>query len=128
MSLARLVYYSAVIGGWAAFVGWLVSALTMNPEGRLNTVLICALVGAAIGAGLNMVAGMANGQWKQQLKRVVPGLLGGFVGGAVGSFIGDVLYRIGDSDTGPLAGRSWARASGWSRACTTARPPNSATA
>ena len=32
MSLKRLVYYSAVIGGWSAFVGWLISEILLNPK------------------------------------------------------------------------------------------------
>jgi pSer/pThr/pTyr-binding forkhead associated (FHA) protein len=98
MSLKRLIYYSAIIGGWSAFVGWLVSELLLNrgeaSGGWLIVALTCAIVGAAIGAGLNLVAGMVNGQWKQQIKRVVPGLIAGGVGGAIGGFLGDVLVGI----------------------------------
>ena len=98
MSLKRLIYYSAIIGGWSAFVGWLVSELLINrgdaSSSRLSVALTCALVGAAIGAGLNLVAGMVNGQWKQQIKRVVPGLIAGGVGGFVGGFLGDVLVAV----------------------------------
>ena len=96
MSLNRLIYYSAIIGGWSAFLGWMVSEVVLGRMGegggRVVVILSCALVGAAIGAGLNLVAGMANGRLKEQIKRVVPGLLAGGVGGAVGGFIGDVLY------------------------------------
>ena len=95
MSLNRLIYYSAIIGGWSAFLGWMVSEfLTRRPRrgGRTGVIVMCALVGGAIGEGLNLVAGMANGQWKQQIKRVVPGLIAGGVGGAVGGFLGDILF------------------------------------
>jgi hypothetical protein len=55
MSLKRLIYYSAIIGGWSAFVGWLVSELLINRGegggGRFSVALTCAIVGAAIGAG-----------------------------------------------------------------------------
>lgn len=95
MSLKRLVYYSAVIGGWSAFVGWLISEVLLSQGqtgGRLRVVLTCAMAGAAIGGGLNLVAGMANAQWKQQVKRLGPGLIAGGIGGAVGGFVGDILY------------------------------------
>ncbi len=96
MSLNRLIYYSAIIGGWSAFLGWLVSEFILSRSssegGRLFVILSCGLVGAAIGMGLNLVAGMANAQWKQQIKRVVPGLLAGGIGGAVGGFLGDILF------------------------------------
>ena len=95
MSLGRLVYYSAIIGGWSALLGWLVSELTLSPgEGHLSVALTCALVGAAIGMGLNLLAGMANARFTQQLKRAVPGLLAGGLGGAVGGFLGNVLFSV----------------------------------
>jgi FHA domain len=95
MSLKRLIYYSAIIGGWSALLGWMVSEFSLNPDGgRLSTTLTCALVGAAIGMGLNLVAGMANARLTQQLKRVLPGLLAGGVGGAVGGYLGDILVAL----------------------------------
>ena len=30
MSLNRLIYYSAVIGGWSAFLGWMVSEYLLS--------------------------------------------------------------------------------------------------
>ncbi len=95
MSLGRLVYYSAIIGGWSALLGWLVSELLLSPgEGHLSVALTCALVGAAIGMGLNLLAGMANARFIQQLKRAVPGLVAGGLGGAVGGFLGNVLFSL----------------------------------
>jgi pSer/pThr/pTyr-binding forkhead associated (FHA) protein len=96
MSLSRLVYYSAVIGGWAAFAAWLVAELLIlrgnRGGGTMQVVVIAALVGGAIGAGLNVVAGAANAQWKEMLRRALPGLLGGAAGGAVGGLLGNLLY------------------------------------
>jgi hypothetical protein len=100
MSLNRLIYYSAIIGGWAALVACLISEFVVKRPGwlgggGLEEAVAAALVGAAVGAGLNLVAGAANTQWRQQLKRLGPGLLLGGVGGAVGSLIGLFLYRNG---------------------------------
>ena len=97
MSLNRLIYYSAIIGGWSAFLGWMISEYLLNrgggPDGgRLAVAMTCALVGGAIGTGLNLVAGMANAQWKQQIKRVLPGFIAGGLGGAIGGFLGDILF------------------------------------
>ncbi len=95
MSLGRLIYYSAMIGGWSALVGWLISEITLSPgQGNLSVAATCALVGAAIGMGLNLLAGMANARLGQQLKRAVPGLLAGGVGGAVGGFLGNILVSL----------------------------------
>ncbi|HVX64514.1 MAG TPA: FHA domain-containing protein [Pirellulales bacterium] len=99
MSLARLVYYSALIGGWAALAGWALAELLFfrsgNPLGRVSVAAIGAMVGGAIGAGLAVVAGMANGRWQDFVRRGLPGLLGGALGGAAGSLLGDVLYSLG---------------------------------
>lgn len=96
MSLLRLVYYGAVIGGWSAFLGWMVAELVLGAgdpdQGWLGVVVTCAVVGAAIGAGLNLLAGMANAMWKQQLRRVVAGLVFGGLGGIIGGALGELLY------------------------------------
>src|SRR5262245_46266669 len=100
MSLARLVYYSAIIGGWSAFVGWLLCEPFFPKSGGdtgfwkllLSGTLMSAVVGAGIGGGLSQVAGLANLQWKEQLKRLPVGLLGGFLGGLLGGLISNLLY------------------------------------
>ena len=56
MSLARLVYYSAVLGGWAAFVAWMVAEAVILGRLPLEVVLTAAAVGAAIGCGVNVAA------------------------------------------------------------------------
>ncbi len=33
MSLNRLIYYSAIIGGWSAFLGWMVAEYLLNLGG-----------------------------------------------------------------------------------------------
>ena len=97
MSLKRLIYYSAIVGGWSAFFGWLVAELLLNrgrsDGGLLSVVLTCGLVGAAIGAGLNLLAGAVGGRLGGQLGRVVPGLVAGGVGGAIGGLLGNILYE-----------------------------------
>ena len=95
MSLKRLIYYGAVIGGWSAFFGWLATEILLNrggANGRVGVALTCALVGGAISAGLNLVAGMVNAQWKQQLMGALRGLVLGGMGGALGGYLGDVLF------------------------------------
>jgi hypothetical protein len=96
MSLYRFIYYSAVVGGWAAFLAWwLAETLFCHSApsmGEKKTIAMVALVGAAMGAGLNLVAGMSNGQWKRQLARVLPGLVTGGIGGAFGVWFGNALF------------------------------------
>jgi len=99
MSLIRLVYYSGIIGGWAALFGWILAEWLYYRNGMAEGVgelaVVGGLVGAAIGLGLNVVAGMANGQWKQLVFRAVPGLAAGALAGAVGTAVGEALLRFG---------------------------------
>src|SRR6516165_10294490 len=96
MSFHRLIYYSAFVGGWAAFVGWLISEIFFlrrsESPGTLSLLLSTGFVGGAIAGGLGILAGAANGQWKQNLYRLWLGLGGGFVGGALSGGIGALLY------------------------------------
>ena len=96
MSLSRFIYYSAVAGGWAAFLAWLAAEMLFLGSGRLagaaEAVLTAAMVGAAIGAGLHVVSGMANPQRARRLRRLLPGLVGGGMGGAIGGLLGELVY------------------------------------
>jgi hypothetical protein len=107
MSLQRLIYYSAMISAWAAFLGWGVSewitsaakvdpAVTSRAAGVFLRFMLMAAtagtIGAAIGLGLNVLGGMANGQWLQLIRRALPGLLCGCAGGVAGGLVGGVMY------------------------------------
>jgi len=95
MSLVRMAYYCAVIGGWSAFFAWILCEylfLSRGGDGTWQVVCAAAIVGAAIGAGLNAVAGMSNGSVVQTVLRLGPGLVGGGIGGAVGGLLGNVLF------------------------------------
>lgn len=95
MSLYRFVYYSAVVGGWAAFLAWMVAqrpVLGSSWPGIVKTTVVGALVGAAVSAGLNLVSGMTNAQWKRLLKRLPSGLIGGGIGGAIGGLLGELMF------------------------------------
>jgi hypothetical protein len=95
MSLIRFVYYSAVVGGWAALLAWMIAeALVLGRAlpGTLEVAIVGALIGAAIGGGLNLLAGRANARWTQLLRRLTAGFIGGLLGGAIGGTLGDLLY------------------------------------
>ena len=98
MSFYRLIFYHAMLGGWAAFAGWLVSeALLLQRSDSLGTLpifLTAAFVGAAIGAGIAMVGAVANGNFKGVFARFAFCLAGGFAGGALGGLIGNVIYSV----------------------------------
>jgi len=124
MSLYRFVYYSAVIGGWTAFLAWMVAEvfildaawvvalarffslvlfLETVPVGIVQTAVVAGVVGASIATGLCVLAGLANAQWKRQKKRLPAAILGGAIGGIFGGAIGQVLYD----------GLGFSRAFGW---------------
>ncbi|NQT36200.1 MAG: FHA domain-containing protein, partial [Planctomycetes bacterium] len=98
MSLKRFVYYSAIIGGWTAWIAWLLVEMLVlrgqGSQGTLAVVLAAAIVGASIGGGLAVVSSMTNPHWNQRLKRALPGLIGGAVGGAIGGFMGEVVHGL----------------------------------
>src|SRR5579871_748459 len=100
MSFHRLIFYSAVIGGWAALIGWLIGELVFLRRGGANevgfaaTILTSAFVGAVIAGGLNLLAGAANGQWKRQLPRALAGAGGGLIAGALGGLVGEAIYHL----------------------------------
>ncbi len=97
MTLARLVYYSGIFSGWAAFLGWLAGELFVlrgdaARGGWLGIALVGGLVGAAIGAGLTAASAMGERAWARMAGRMVLGAVGGGVGGLVGMLIGNAAY------------------------------------
>src|SRR5262245_60121422 len=97
MSLNRLIHYGFVIGGWSAFVGWLLGELLFGGQFSrtfLGAVLLFAFVGAAITGGLSVLPAIVNGQWQQALQRLGLGLGGGFVAGLVSGLIGNAFYGL----------------------------------
>jgi hypothetical protein len=111
VSFARLVYYSALLAGWAAFAAWAVAEALVF--GRLlpsvEPAVVGGLVGAGIGLAVNVAAALGTGGWKTLGSRAAIGGAGGVLGGAVGASIGNAVYLMGSS--GEVG---WAlRAVGW---------------
>ena len=92
--MVRLVYWSSLIGGWSAFVGWLIAELCVGSSVTSTGYLIAmiVMVASALGAGLSQTEGLLTGQWQSQLRQLWPGLLGGFVGGLAGGLLGNFLH------------------------------------
>ena len=90
MSFYRYIYICAIIGGWSAFAGWLLSEVLLPsslPDGILRVILTAAMVGGGIGQGLMLITGSGS-----LIRLIGIGLLGGILGGAVGGLIGEGLY------------------------------------
>jgi hypothetical protein len=101
MSFPRLIFYNAMLGGWAAFAGWLLSEMLFlrrsSEVGWLAILATASLVGAAVGFGLAFLGTLTTGQLRGQLGKLgfclAGGLVGGLVGGGLGYLIAEVMPR-----------------------------------
>lgn len=101
MSFMRLIYWTSLIGGWSAFVAWLITELVfgrwIDPSASsalisaILVILMTALVASAIAGGISLVS-ISNPSFLNIAKRVVPGLVGGLVAGLIGAFFGEILF------------------------------------
>jgi hypothetical protein len=116
MSFPRLIFYNAMLGGWAALVGWLLSELLFlrrtDDVGWLLLV-VTALVGAAVGGGIALLGPIANGRFQGQIGRIGLCVAGGFLGGILGGGIGGLLYVLVVDPNTSHAVRALLRALGW---------------
>jgi len=97
MSLSRLIYYSAILAGWAAFGAWAVAEfLVFNRlPSAAQAVVVGGLVGAAIGTAVNVAAALGGGGMAKLGSRAVIGGIGGGLGGSLGAILGNTLYGLG---------------------------------
>ncbi len=107
MSFYRYVYWSALAGGWAGFLVWLllerliVYLATLgrtSGEMRLwivfSVTLTAGLLGAALGGALSVVASMSQAGWGRRLRASLPGVLAGGIGGALAGMAGGLLFLL----------------------------------
>src|SRR5688572_3052416 len=97
MSFVRLVYWSALLGGWSAYLGWLLAELFLGRWANvsyLGAILMSAVIALFIGDGLSLVGTLANPSLGQILRRLGPGLACGMVGGLVGAGLGNLLFAL----------------------------------
>ena len=95
MSFRLFIYYCAVCGGWAAFLGWMLG-LKLEPgtvTGRDG--IFGMMLGVMVALGLSLVDSLWSMSWRNLgtiLLRVGVALLVGGVGGLMGGLIGSLLY------------------------------------
>lgn len=118
MSFRLFIYYCALCGGWAAFVGWMVGALAApeNPLGRAG--IMGLFLGLMLALGLSLVDAVWNLGMRQLGKvigRVSVALVVGAVAGLIGGMLGQALldathlqliFVLGWTLTGLLIGAS----------------------
>lgn len=97
MSFRLFVYYCALCGGWAAWVGWLLGRLIApgEPGEFKNNVIVAMFLGLMIAMGLGLVDAIWVLSWQrmgQVLTRVLVAVVIGAVGGLLGGMLGHVLY------------------------------------
>jgi hypothetical protein len=96
MSFRLFVYYCALCGGWAAWIGWLLGVFFAPgdpPLGRNG--IIGMFLGLMIATGLGLVDALWILPWNrvgQIFLRVIIAVVIGAVGGLLGGMIGHVLY------------------------------------
>jgi hypothetical protein len=94
MSFRLFVYYCAVIGGWAALVGWAVGLALAPDTGPVGRALVRATsVGMVVALGLAVVDGLWNLS-SRQLGRVARRGLVGALAGVLASIPGAILGQL----------------------------------
>lgn len=94
MSFRLFVYYCALCGGWAGFVGWALGKI-IHPSGDLGR---AGIRGMFLGMMIALGLGMVDAVWSVSLRRVGLVLLRvgvavlvGTVGGLIGGLVGQLL-------------------------------------
>jgi hypothetical protein len=118
MSFRLFIYYCALCGGWAAFVGWFFGKL-MSPDAEVHPILAMAVRGMWLGLLVALALGLVDALWSLSLRRLpeilmragvglVVGAVGGLFGGLIGQWLygewGGVFYVFGWTLTGCLIG------------------------
>jgi hypothetical protein len=103
--MGRMVYWSGLLGGWSAFVGWLSAEMGFGQrigESTWMAMLMIVAVGTAIGGGLSLLTGLVARQW--QIGKFAVGLVGGAAAGVVGALLGSGLYAVLGENGGRVVG------------------------
>src|SRR5439155_23841694 len=99
MSFRLFVYYCALCGGWAAYLGWLLG-VWLTPGTNLDlvhNVIVGMFLGLMIAVGLGLVDAMWVLKWQrfgQIMLRVIVEILIGGDGGMIGGMIDHVVYDM----------------------------------
>jgi hypothetical protein len=120
MSFRLFIYYCALCGGWAAFLGWIAGRL-LSPSAE-SPVASAMVRGMWLGLLIALGLGLVDALWNLSLRRVglvvarvgvavLVGALGGLVGGMIGQLLfgathWSVFFVFGWTLTGLLIGAS----------------------
>jgi hypothetical protein len=98
MSFRLFIYYCAVLGGCAAFVGWGLGRVAAPGDPTGQNLIVQGLKGLFLGMLIALGLGLVDGLWNLSLRQAGPlliraimatvvGALGGLVGGVIGGFL-----------------------------------------
>lgn len=97
MSFRLFIYYCALCGGWAAFVGWALATPVAPAEQIKNAGVKGMFLGMFVALGLSLVDACWNlslSQFLQIVMRVGVAVLVGIVGGLLGGMLGQLFYGL----------------------------------
>jgi hypothetical protein len=95
MSFRRFIYYSTLIGAWAAFIGWALARVLSPSDDRWQGVIYGLFLGLSVTFGLSLVDGLWNFSLRQFvaiLMRVASATLIGVVGSTACGGLAGLLY------------------------------------
>jgi hypothetical protein len=99
MSFRLFIYYSAVLGGWAALFGW-AAGLLVTPVETDRDVAVAGVKGFFLGLCIALGLSLVDAVWNLSLRRLGTILLRvgaavvvGSLGGLIGGMLGQALYR-----------------------------------
>jgi hypothetical protein len=101
MSFRWFVYFSALCGGWAAFVAWALGRMLASESPLLDVGVKALILGLFVALALGVVDALWNlpaGQYGQMAQRVGASVLVGSVGGLLGGIIGQGLFQLTDNN------------------------------
>src|SRR5262249_30590314 len=115
MSFRWFIYYCALCGGCAAYLGWALGRFSSAD----NHIILAGVRGMCLGMLLAFSLGLIDALWDLGPSRVVPvalrvvtavliGSFGGFFGGVVGQTLYYGVARYGGLDFPPLLILGWA--------------------
>jgi hypothetical protein len=98
MSFRLFIYYSAVLGGWAALFGWALGRL-LAPARPEFDVAVAGVKGFFLGLWIALGLSLVDAAWNLSLRRVgeiflrvVAAVVVGSLGGLLGGMLGQALY------------------------------------
>jgi FHA domain len=97
MSLVRLIIWSCLIGGWAAFLGWLVLEVAVGRwvgQYDIVAIIMATVIAVPIGGGISLANGLTNAKIDLLVKRLLFGFAGGLVGGLLGILLGSCMFAV----------------------------------